>query len=761
MARALNFKVSSALKDIIGRDLITDDYIAVFELVKNSFDAHANQVDIYFENIYTDNAKIIIKDNGKGMAYDDIVSKWLFVAYSAKKEGTEDDNIDYRDNIYSKRVFAGAKGIGRFSCDRLGRLLYLESTKKEASAKTQVLITDWEKFEANIKDEFVDISVSHSIKTKSSYGVKYGTVLEITELRSKWDRDKLVKLRDSLAKLINPNRGKGEQRFKIIIHVPEELERDNQEEEYRKKVNGEIKNFIFDALGLKTTKIEVSISGSNKRGQKNFVTTKLTDGGTMIYSIKEKNPFNLLWDIDFTLYFLNQSAKLTFAKRMGLAARKYGHVFLYKNGFRIYPFGEPFEDPLRIDVRKSRKKYSYLGTGELIGQIEIFGDNREFKETSSRGNGLIKNETYDQLEVCFLTILERLEKYVVDVQKWGLSIEDDNTDADFSTRISDLITQLTNAENILEFDYSPNFLNIIENSQSDSAEALVRNLNKIAVATEDKKLLTVAKKAANSLAQIKKAKEESDKDADQARREAQEAEKELELEKQRTTYLLATRKTLSSDAEGLVHNIVITTKAIVANVDTLIQKITENKIKEGEILKRLSTIKYNAEKAKKISQLVTRANFKTQAEKQVTDIAKFVEQYVSYYNDIYEKEQLQFKVNNANASLNKKVNILELSMMFDNLISNSEKANATIIQIELKNNKAKNLIIQFSDNGKGLDKNFKDNPTRIFDLGITTTDGSGIGLNHVEDALKKINGKIEFLGNGVHLKGACFQITIT
>jgi HSP90 family molecular chaperone len=116
----LQFKISSALKNIIGSDLISDDFIAVFELVKNSYDAHATKVEITFENIYSNNGKIIIKDNGKGMNYDDLINKWLFVAYSAKKEGTEEDSYNYRDNIKIKRAYAGAKGIGRFSCDRLG-----------------------------------------------------------------------------------------------------------------------------------------------------------------------------------------------------------------------------------------------------------------------------------------------------------------------------------------------------------------------------------------------------------------------------------------------------------------------------------------------------------------------------------------------------------------------------------------------------------------------------------------------------------------
>ena len=116
MSEQLQFKISAALKNIIGRDLINDDFIAVFELVKNSYDAHATKVEITFDNIGTEQPKIIIKDNGKGMNYDDLINKWLFVAYSAKKEGTEEDNYDYRDKIKVKRAYAGAKGIGCCQC---------------------------------------------------------------------------------------------------------------------------------------------------------------------------------------------------------------------------------------------------------------------------------------------------------------------------------------------------------------------------------------------------------------------------------------------------------------------------------------------------------------------------------------------------------------------------------------------------------------------------------------------------------------------
>ena len=104
MAKNLQFKVSSSLKNIIGRELITDDFIAVFELVKNAFDAYAKNVKIIF-----DGDKIIVIDDGKGMNYDDLINKWLFVAYSAKREGEEDK--DFYGDLYV-RIIGLAEEIG-------------------------------------------------------------------------------------------------------------------------------------------------------------------------------------------------------------------------------------------------------------------------------------------------------------------------------------------------------------------------------------------------------------------------------------------------------------------------------------------------------------------------------------------------------------------------------------------------------------------------------------------------------------------------
>ena len=82
----LKFRISSALKDLVGKELITSDNVAIFELVKNAYDAYATKVIISFLD-----DKIIIADNGRGMTFDEIQKKWLFVGFSEKKKRI--DNI--------------------------------------------------------------------------------------------------------------------------------------------------------------------------------------------------------------------------------------------------------------------------------------------------------------------------------------------------------------------------------------------------------------------------------------------------------------------------------------------------------------------------------------------------------------------------------------------------------------------------------------------------------------------------------------------
>jgi len=224
----LHFDVSTGLKRVLGRELITDNEVAIFEMVKNSFDAEARVVQLHFAA-----DSIIVADNGSGMSYDDLLEKWLFVAYSSKRRGAH--SRDFRQAASERGYYAGSKGIGRFSSDRLGGELILQTRPRNApSPVVHELRIDWTRFEMDEKEHFEKVPVSYSQLAEfhlpvdlKSLGkvIKHGTVIEVRKLRQEWDRAALRDLKGSLAKLINPF-GSSTDDFSITISVPSELEED-------------------------------------------------------------------------------------------------------------------------------------------------------------------------------------------------------------------------------------------------------------------------------------------------------------------------------------------------------------------------------------------------------------------------------------------------------------------------------------------------------------------------------------------------------
>jgi len=773
MGEELRFRVSSALKDIIGRDLITDDYIAVFELVKNSYDAHAKEVKIIFKQ-----DSLIIIDDGKGMNYDDLINKWLFVAYSAKHEGVEDDElelssfINFRDKIQKQQVFAGSKGIGRFSCDRLGKELVLTTRKITAGSKIERLQINWQDFEQNPKNDFINVNVIHSNPSNIDFSDKqYGTVLEIKGLRSSWPRRKKQELKHSLEKLINPfssnEKNRIEENFSIIIEDPEEHEADKKEKLDRNKVNGLVKNILFEKLKLKTTQILMEVEPYGE-----YVHTSLIDRDIPIYNIKEKNDSSpQLKNIRYQLFYLNRSAKLNFNKIMGMNVKDYGSVFLYKNGFRVYPFGEPGEDVLGIDKRKAQGYKRFLGTREIIGRIEISDDSDFFRETSSRDGGLIENAHYDELTKMFYTCLKRLENYVVDLQ-WQLEKDHYNEvlkleDTTISEKIISIIAKLTNSTSLVDFEYNTQLFQIIKNKLSEATPEVFIDLANIASKSKNEYFIQEVNSAQKMFSKFLNEKIEAERKAIEeqelrikAEREKRQREEELEIERQKNTFLLASERGVSNDARGLIHHIKLVSTKINAQIETLYQKIFTDSLPKKDLLKRLTKIKLNSDKVLKISKLITRANFNRESAVQAVDIVKYIQQYIEIYSDIYKDLDIEFIINGNDCSLFKRISVLELSIVIDNLVSNSEKAGAKKIQLDFIQNTPKNLLIKFSDNGIGLNKKYNNNAEAIFDIGVTTTDGSGIGLYTARDILKRMNGNIKFAGNGIVLSGASFNITI-
>lgn len=760
----LNFKVSTGLKSIIGRDLITNDLVAVFELVKNSFDAQATRVDIYIDD---DNFYII--DNGKGMSHDDILEKWLFVAYSAKKDGSEDP--DYREKISQKKAYAGSKGVGRFSCDRLGSHLRMQSKHLSNKSTVENIEVDWELFEENDKENFLVIPIENFQAKefelpKGIKNLRHGTSLHITNLREQWDRPKLLTLKASLSKLINPFEGAHE-KFEIHLHAPNEKSEDlNIKREYldsddpysHRVVNGKVENFIFKTLGSKTTKLVVTITDEG-----HSIESKLIDRGELIFHIREPNPFPLLEISSFSchLFYLNRSAKQTFSRRMGVNSISFGSVFLFKNGFRIFPIGEEGDDSFGIDRRHGQGYARTLGTRDLVGRIDVTGDDEQFKESSSRDQGLIITPAYEQLEECFWEkCLKRLERYIVGVA-WRVSADKDSDDISKLTgdrsraRAVEMLTKLTNARSVQLIAYSKRLIGIID-EKSDDFEKTIDGLKQLATSTEDNNFLEKINKAEKRYLELKRSEQEAlaAAEAEQAAREdaekkAKEAAAELEkveaefAEEIKRNIFLRSVSTLDYDTIlNLHHQIGIYSADINNIIANYIDKLNfGEKIGKKDLLSLFEQLLFRNKKILSISKFATKANFRLDAEEITEDIPNFFVEYVEEICPLYSGDGLVINIE-SDAVLSREFKPIELSMLIDNMIDNAKKAGSTEINFALSQITKDEISVTIQDDGFGFDRSLKD-IGRIFEKGYTTTEGSGLGLYHARFIIDQLDGTIE------------------
>lgn len=751
---AVQFRISSFLKDLIGRELITDEFVAVFELVKNSFDANAKTVKVIFEHQYDpENAKIIIWDDGYGMNINDLNNKWLFVAHSDKRDGSE--GKDYRDKIQHKRIFAGAKGVGRFSCDRLGTYLNLITLKNEPNAKIESLNIDWTSFEQDSNKEFIDIKVAHQTNPSISYeNFIHGTILEISGLRDKWDRNRILNLKTSLEKLINPIQENNVDDFSIEIIAPDEILRDQKENEIRKKVNGIIKNVVFESLGLKTTQIKVSIIENG-----GVIQTTLIDRGVEIYSLKEKNPYNKLFDITILLFVLNRAGKMNFKKIMGVNSVEYGSVFIYKNGFRIYPFGEEGDDTLQIDRRKQQGFYRFLGTRDLIGRIEINGEKSNLKETTSRDGGLIKNESWEQLYNFFYDkALKRLEAYTVGIIKWGDEKFDKETGEliqpelkpeDVKDKIFDIITSLTRAKDVIDISYNSDFLHIYEAKQEKSATQLVKNLTRIAEETNNPTFVQQARAVERQVSQLKHAKEEAERENEVIKKEVAAISNKVKLITSENLFLRSDVTKDVQQLENLQHHITHTSNLISEIALQAIDAIKNNDLDLA--IKKIDKLLIKNEEIATLSNFVSKAKFDTKVKKINGDIIAFINEYiVNVYSTINKKPIIE--IDDYSKHYTMKFVPLEIIIIIENLLRNSIDAKADKVKITW--DIGEHPILIYRDNGNGISDDIL---KHIFDYRFSTTGGGGLGMCHIKDIVQKMNGKI--IVNNKLKKGVEFKIS--
>jgi len=805
------------IKNIIGKELINDDNVAVMELVKNSYDAGAKNVTVEFRNLKEKqkNHELLIVDDGNGMSKEDILHKWLNLAYSIKRV----------QNAQNNRLQAGNKGIGRFSCDRLGKKLDIYTKKNSEIYQLQI---NWEDFE-NITDYNVQINqipmklrriTADEVKKETGYEIgDKGTLIKISDLRIQWIEfneksllreplsfQRIIMLKATLEKLINKSQVESDD-FRIFLKVAE-ID-DKNETSYNKQINGEIKNKFFEKLDFNTTYIHSAISNDGQ-----YIITKLKDRDRVIFKTIEKNiEFPELKNVKIILMHLNPYGKSYFKKQMGVRSVDFGSIYLFINGFRIPPYGEIDNDSFGIEIRKGQGQRRYLGGREIIGRIEIEDRENQFKIISSR-EGIEQNEAFKQLvhkstksrkdqiknNGFFYKTLKRLEKYVVEGLKWD-SVPREYTEA----KIDFLITQNNWTENkevyvlnldkklnnisknifsfigidaktIVDLDINVEVLSfLIENDKittkvnvskflrafgqiptysindnlKNFIEKLIKNIDDEKLVKKFNFIINSKLKVIDDIFDKEETYQQLDKKIRILESEQENLKQELETVKiqkeqieQQVTYL---KSVTSKDIKELVafqHHIGLyatTAKNFTLDsIDLLSGELNLHK----DTLKKLQKVILELDKIKMISKYVTRENFLDTAKKVKTDIVEFIFNYIKSIYEITTNKELNIEINTNNVVHICKFEPIKISIILDNLLSNSKKEQIDAKHVKITFYKEDTgLLMEYIDDGKGLNSSIIDE-NYIFEMGFTTTTGSGLGLYHVKELLKEMKSDI-------------------
>ena len=672
MEEKLHFKVSSGLKDIIGKDLITNELVAIFELVKNGYDADATEINLII-NSYED--YIIIQDNGKGMNRDDIENKWLFVAHSEKKD--------------SDKVYAGSKGIGRFSCDRLGTKLKLISHKDDEVSKLEI---DWGEFEKDSLTKFEELDITYTSLdvVEDSFIQKSGTILNISNLRDTWDLNRVNKVIAALQRLVNPFVDDG--KININVKYISSSSGIDELDEY-------ISNNVASVLDKKTIYIECEIKEKE-------ISITLYDKEKIIYSFKIENN-TILKDIYFKIYYMSFAAKYNFTKIMKTEPKNYGSIFLYKNNFRIFPYGEVDFDAFGLNLRKTQGFNRYLGHRELLGWINITDSENHFNEVTSRDRGFVTNSYTIEFEKVYMELVHRpLESYV-QLTKFGNSDIDD-----IETDDTDAIQKLIQRFKKYKFTVAPRVYELPKIAQP--LEKKFELLDDLNTSSSEKKEIQKS---------LKQATVELRKENQEVKKEKQKIDKENQRLKREITIKEAILEKDKPDRQDLLfHELSKVGEELDDSIEIIIELIEpQDEVFKKQMLKQIASLRRSSDKLISIKTQILRITNQSLSDTITIDLKEYLK---SYFDIVSEESNARITLNFDDLPVFQDVNVYDLGVLLDNLLLNAAERRRDV-----------EINLYFSEDNK--DFHFVSNTgpitispaESIFNLGVTSKPGgTGIGM---------------------------------
>jgi signal transduction histidine kinase len=429
--RKLNqaFKPRARLLQLLGDQLIGSPRLAVFELVKNAFDADADEVTVTFNDINGAVPTITIRDNGSGMSFETLATIWLVPG----DDHREIERGEARRSPKYGRLPLGEKGVGRFAVHKLGDSI--EVVTRAAGKQECFVDLDWPSL---LEHQFLEQAKVKVIERDPIVftGDSTGTLISIRNLRqAEWDRRELRELYRQITSIASPF-GDRPDNFDVKMSIPgrqswiEKLPSVSNLLElapfvFEFSFDGEAITYTYEFRGIpgikaerrKFTKTEEYFQiapedviedldptedPTPKKSTKNR--QKITADANTLRGIGPITGKFYIFDRD--KYILTKYGETRFLERY---LDQNGGVRVYRDKIRVYNYGEPRNDWLGLDLRRVNEPTKNLSRNIVVGAVDLqLNASTQLKEKTNR-EGFVENDAYDRLRRVIMGALSLLE----------------------------------------------------------------------------------------------------------------------------------------------------------------------------------------------------------------------------------------------------------------------------------------------------------------------------------------------------------------
>ena len=449
------FTASARTAMLIGTENFSNPEGAIIELVKNTYDADSPCCYILFDGNDGQITEIYIIDYGSGMDISTIQDCWMQIGTDDKQRNVETGN---------GRIKSGAKGIGRFALNRLGSMATMLTRKDGQDAF--IWNVNWNDFDApgkKINEVMADLDVVELEEIQrclSRLAIRFnvflpefslGTILKISNLADIWEEDAIKHLFSSLQDLVPPFNIPA---FQLYLYVSGSNDygkiEAKQYEDFDYKVSAKYENSVLK-VDVQRNELDINALQSEYRGLFDMENMKqfpyrLEDFEKEIYHIEmplgELNGLRksqLLADygaklgaFQFDFYFIKGSksdinseksdAKYPYRQfsptHRRLWLKKNLGVKIYRDKFRVRPYGENGDDWLHLGDRYSQNPIGagqrmggyHIRQNQIVGAVEISRLHNIYLQDKSGREGLQENEVFGLFKEVLLGIINIMEK---------------------------------------------------------------------------------------------------------------------------------------------------------------------------------------------------------------------------------------------------------------------------------------------------------------------------------------------------------------